>query len=86
MQFDGDDAYPTGGTLEFAETYLLTHLGVNATVMGVWGHGYTAGALTHFCRYDEATDALLCYVLAGTQVPNTTDLSGVSFDVVVAYR
>jgi len=86
MTIVGDDAYPTGGTLEFAETYLLAELGVSTTIVGVSGYGFTGAALTHFCRYDAANDALLVYVLAGTQVPNATDISGVTFDLVVTYQ
>lgn len=84
--FAGDSSYPTGGTLVFAETYLLAETGKPLTVTDVRGYGLTAGAITHFVRYDVATDALLAYVVAGTQVPNATDLSGVTFDVVISYQ
>lgn len=86
MQFAGDDAYPTGGTLEFAETYLLAELGINATVQHVWGWGFTAGAITHMVSYDEATDALRVYVLATGAQAAPGDLSGVTIDCLVAYR
>lgn len=88
MQFDGDSSYPTGGTLEFAETYLLAHLGRQCTVLDVQGYGYSAAnVLTHVVRYIASTDALMVYVLAtGAQVANTTNLSTTTFDVVVTYR
>jgi hypothetical protein len=85
MQFAGDDATPSGGTLNFAATYLLAELDVTPTVVDVVGYGYTGAALTHFVRYLAATDALQVYTLAaGAEA--TGDLSGVTFDVTVIYR
>ncbi len=82
----GDDAYPTGGTLEFAATYLVAAMGVTPTIKSVQGYGLTSGAITHFVRYDAANDALIVYLLStGAQVADTTDLSGVSFDLTVNY-
>lgn len=84
MQFAGDNTTPAGGTLAFAETYLKAELGIEATVSQVMGYGLTAGAITHFVRYVESTDALQVFALAGTEA--TGDLSSVTFDVVVMYR
>lgn len=84
MQFAGDDSTPAGGTTGFAATYLVAELGITPTVSAVWGYGFTAGDITHFVRYVEATDALQVFALAGSEA--TGDLSGVEFDVVVAYR
>lgn len=86
LQFAGDSAYPTGGTLEFAETYLRAELSRDVEVTQVFGYGKTAGAITHIADYDAANDALQAFVLAGTEVPNATNLSSVTFDVIVAYR
>lgn len=86
MQFPGDSAYPTGGTLNFSD-YLAAELGHNPTIVEVHGYGYSgAGALTHFVRYIESTDALQVHALAGTQVANNADLSTTTFDVTVVYR
>lgn len=81
----GDDAYPTGGTADFAAA-INASLKSNPTVLAVSGYGKTAGAITHFVEYDAANDKLKAYVLAGTEVPNATDLSGVTFDLMVSYR
>lgn len=86
MSFAGDTSYPTGGTLNFGATYLLAETGRPLDVTAVIGHGFTAGALSHFVQYDVATDALKVYLLAGAEVTAATDLSTVTFDVVVVYQ
>lgn len=83
VSFDGDAAYPTGGSVGFGSVFLLAASGKRLTVNDVHGYGLTAGDITHFVRYDKTNDTLLCYVLAGTEVPNATDLSAVSFDLTI---
>ena len=88
LELSGDSSYPTGGTLEIAETYLLTHLGRQCTILDVQGFGYNgSNVLTHVVRYIASTDALMVYVLAtGAQVANAVNLSTTTFDLVVTYR
>ena len=87
LSFAGDDAYTAGGTLLFAETYLVAELGRLISVTQCVGYGYTAGAITHMVSYDVATDALQVYLLAtGAEAAPAADLSGVTFDIEVHYR
>lgn len=80
----GDGAYPTGGTTGFA-ALLNAALKSNPTILQVAGYGFTAGAITHIAQYDATNDTLKVFVLAGTEVVDTTDLSAVTFDLVVTY-
>lgn len=86
LTFAGDSAYPTGGTVDFAATYLVAQLGRTVNVTQVIGYGFTAGAITHIAFYDAANDKLMVYVIAGTQATGAADLSAVTFDVIVLYR
>lgn len=85
LSFVGDSSYPTGGTADFSD-WLAARLGYNVTPLQVVGFGKTAGAITHFAEYDAANDKLMVFVLAGTQVPNATDISAVTFDLMISAR
>lgn len=39
-------------------------------------------ARTHFCEYDPVNNKMVCYT-AGAEVPNTTDLSAITFKCVM---
>ena len=84
VTFAGDDAYPADGTPDF-QAYLETQLGRKPTVLQVHGYGFTGANITHLVNYDVANDKLLVYVLAGTPAP-ASDLSAITFDVIIAYR
>jgi hypothetical protein len=86
MQFLGDDAYPSGGTVDFAATYLVAELGRTVSVTQVVGYGFTAGAITHVAFYDAANDKLQVFVLATGAEAGAGDLSAITFDVEVHYR
>lgn len=86
LTFAGDAAYATGGSANF-KTVVGTAIGRIVTVTDVRGYGYTAGALTHFVRYDDTNDKLLVYLLSdGTQASAAANLSSVTFDVTVFWR
>jgi hypothetical protein len=82
ISFDGDAAYATGGSADFQQ-FVRDVTEDIVTVVDATGYGYTAGALTHFARHDHVNDTLVAFVLAGTEVPNATDLSSVSFELTV---
>jgi hypothetical protein len=86
LSFAGDDSYPTGGTLAFGATYLLAETSKPLTVTDVRGYGTDGTDITHFVRYDIATDALLVYLMTGVQVGAAVDLSTTTFDIVVSYQ
>lgn len=79
----GDGAYPTGGSTGL-QTKLRALFKDQRTIIGVAvvsAPGYTA-------QYNAADDKLLVYRSAGSaaafqEVPNATDLSGVTFDLLV---
>ena len=86
LSFAGDGAYPTGGTLNFGDTYMTALLGGTPTILDAWGYGTTAGAITHVVRYVASTDALQVFVLAtGAEVASAASLAAVTFDIVVMY-
>lgn len=81
LSFDGDDDYPTGGTAAFQE-YARSALSRDVDLKSATGLGFTAGAWTHICRYDQPNDKLLVFALSdGAEVANQADLSSVTFEV-----
>ena len=86
LSFLGDSTYPTGGTADFAATYLVAELNRAIAVTQVVGYGFTAGAITHIAFYDAAADKLKVFVLATGAEAGAGDLSAVTFDVEVHYR
>lgn len=82
----GDAAYATGGSAAFEAALAQAVVRSAVEVTAVHGFGLTAGAITHFVRWDNTNGKLLAYVLAGTQVPNATDLSAVTFDLTITCR
>lgn len=78
----GDSSYPTGGTASFS-AYVTEKLVRGVTVVAVHGIGIGGGAGYHL-SYDKANDKLLVHVGAtALQVPNGTDLSGVTFNATI---
>ena len=79
IQIPGDSAYTTGGSAGFEEK-VQDLFGDKRQVLGVssqlCGAGYRA-------VYDQANDKLVVYVAAGTEVPATTNLSAVIFNLLV---
>ena len=83
LSFLGDASYPTGGTTGF-QALVRAKLGRNATVLAVIGQD--CGGLTPV--YDIAADKLKVFRTGAInavqeQVPNTTDLSAITFNVIV---
>ena len=85
ISFPGDAAYATAGSALFSK-FVSGALNRLCDVVAVHGYGYTAGAITHLVQYVESTDKLKVFVLAGTEVPDTTDLSTATFDVTVTAK
>ena len=82
ISFAGDDAYPTGGTVDFQDTFRAA-VGDNREVMGVIAQDCGANDVV----YDKANDTLVVRVRAtGAEVANATDLSGTTFNVLVLSR
>lgn len=94
LQFDGDDAYPTGGTAAFQASYRAADDAVSGqsvkqareiiAVIGQDCGGYVP-------VYDKANDKLKVYEEgadggAADEVTATTDLSGTAFNVLVVSR
>lgn len=86
LSFAGDASYPTGGTASF-QTSVRNKLGKTVTVLAVLGQD--CGGYTPY--YDKTNDKLIVYynnndaVADGPaiEVPNATNLSGVTFNVLV---
>lgn len=77
----GDDAYTTGGTVDFSDA-IGAVVGHTVTLLDAHGLGLTAGAVTHLAQYDAANDTLLVFQLSdGTQATAAADLSGVTFSL-----
>lgn len=84
LTFAGDNSYPTGGTAAF-QALVRAKMGDNRTVLAVLAQDCGG----YFPVYDFANDKLKVYRSAGSaapmaEVPNTTDLSGVTFNVLIA--
>jgi len=86
ITFAGDASYPTNGMA--LEALLETKLGKSITVLGVWQADKCGGYLP---IYDHAASKVLVYqyptsIGPATEVPNTTNLSGVTFTLLVCYQ
>lgn len=85
LSFTGDGSYPTGGTLfEPAVRALFKDQRKIIAVIGIETGGYRVA-------YDEATGKLKVYQTGAintpaVEVPNTTDLSALTFKVLVLAR
>jgi hypothetical protein len=85
LKFAGDSSYPTNGSAGF-QTKVRKLLGHDVTVVGLLpnvANGYVL-------EYDRENDKLIARRSAGSaaalqEVPNATDLSGVTFQVTVLY-
>ena len=84
VEFDGDAAYATGGSVAFQQ-FVRDVVGEQVTIGGISGYGLNAAgtAFTHFLHYDAATDKLQVFLLAGAEVGNGVDLSATKFHAVV---
>lgn len=81
IEFDGDDAYATGGTAGFLATIrsALAHQ-APVTILGVLPQD--CGAFLPI--YDYANDKLIVRQLSdGAEVANAADLSGTKFNLIV---
>jgi hypothetical protein len=78
VTFHGDNTYPTGGTVGF-QGLVRALFGDNRSVAAVIAQDCAGYRVT----YDVASDRLKVLVAAGTEVPNTTDLSAVVFNLLV---
>jgi len=88
VQFAGDGSYPTGGSTGFAALIASALDKEGVDIISVSRVGLCGGFTP---IYDSANDALLVTRTAGInaadeEVPNTTNLSGVTFDLLVEYR
>lgn len=78
VNFHGDNAYPTNGTPGF-RALIQALFGDGRTVLAVVPQdcgGYTAA-------YDSVADKLKVWAANNTEVANATDLSGVTFNLLV---
>lgn len=82
LKFTGDTAYPTGGTPGI-RNLVREALGKGSltivSILPVDGSGKTLG-------YDVENDKLKVYAAAGTETPNATNLSTLTFTVSVVSR
>lgn len=80
---EGDDAYPTGGTLGF-QAIVSQLLGRESATL-LQATGWAAGYIAH---WNATTDAFQVFNLAssGAEVANATDLSATTFQVTVIYK
>lgn len=83
ISFAGDSSYPTGGSTGF-QALVRAKLGRNVTVLAVLPQD--CGGFTPV--YDIGADALKVFRTgainaAQEQVPNTTNLSGTTFNLIV---
>ena len=88
MQFLGDSSYPTGGTTGFAALVAAAAGRQAVTVISVQRIGLCGGFIP---VADPVADTLLMLrtalaSAAQQEVPDTTDLSGTTFDVLVEYK
>lgn len=86
ISFGGDDDYPAGGTPNFSEVVAAALEKVGIEVVGVMKAGPCGG---YGVVYDKSADKLYIETYpdaAGVAAENTTtDLSGVTFELVVLY-
>lgn len=84
ISFDGDDSYPTGGTLAFQQFVrnIVTgtpSLEIVDVISGDCGN--------HKAEYLKGTDALKVRLIStGAEVANSTDLSSTTFNLTVLAR
>jgi len=82
ISFLGDDAYPTGGSVDFSD-FVAVALGINATQLDILGV-FAQNLSDHELLYDRANDKLIVRVAStAAEVANTTDLSGTTFEALV---
>lgn len=82
ISFAGDASYPTGGTAAFQD-FIRGAAGIKEgrTIDAVID---IAGQAANMPIYNKATDKLMVFVrTTGVEVANTTNLSGVTFRVLV---
>lgn len=81
IEFLGDDAYPTGGTPGFQDLVRAAFPEKpSIEVFGVLQQSLS----DHVARYDRASDTLIVQLMStGAEVPDTTDLSGTTFKLLV---
>lgn len=82
LTFAGDNSYPTGGTANF-EAAVRVAAGKAVDVLFVLKCA-ACGIYTPI--YDKAADKLFVEDDEGVEVTATTDLSGTSFKLLVAYQ
>jgi hypothetical protein len=84
LEFAGDDAYPTGGTAEFA-AYVCTALSREfCKVQYVLDGAHSS--TDHTVVYDNANDKLKVILRStGAEIADTTNLSGITFRVWVGH-
>lgn len=79
LSFPGDSAYPTGGTAAFEVAYQAA-TAQGRTIVTVVSDDCGDNKV----EYDRVNDKLKVRVIStGAEVANTTDLSGVTFNVTV---
>lgn len=74
----GDSSYPTGGTAITPSTFQMSE--IHAVHPSVSMDGSTA------MTWDETNSKLKCFSALGTEVTNTTDLSGKNFRLLLIGR
>lgn len=78
LSFPGDDSYPTGGTAAFQDFVRAAVGGRAVEVIDV----IAGDCADNVPYYDKANDKLKVRVLStGAEVANTTNLSGVTFNL-----
>lgn len=78
VSFAGDDAYPTGGTVDF-DAYLQALVGDSRNVMGVIAVADSGDNIPMYV----GGNLMVKLRSTGAEVANTTDLSGVTFTLLV---
>ena len=82
IQFLGDAAYPTNGTLTISTTILAATGMVGKTVISI-KHVFSS-TVKYILEWDRANDALrVVDVNTGAEVGNGTNLAGTTFEVEV---
>lgn len=80
ISFAGDGAYPTGGTAAFAAAVAAKLPATGMEILAVVQQNNS----DHLCRYDKTNDKLVVQLVStGAEVANTTNLSGVTFELLV---
>lgn len=83
ISFDGDDAYPTGGSAAF-QTAVRALLDRNIVILGIMDYSDNG---SYLCRYDRSSDKLKVYAMgSGSEVANATDLSGTNFKLGIFHK